>query len=77
MKMNEDTIEASERTGCWDLRQISCLHLSLLDDNNICIKRKTDATEKKKERNLNQSRSREDPSIHKEKVRCYTDSQNP
>lgn len=64
MKMNEDTVEASERTGCWDLGQISCLCLSLLDDNNICVKRKvkwsentereretkikTDATEKKK-----------------------------
>lgn len=60
--MNEDTVEASERTGCWDLRQISCLCLNLLDDNNICVKKKvkwsenteietkikTDATEKKK-----------------------------
>lgn len=38
-KMNEDTVEASERTECWDsikfTEQVLCLSLSLLD-NNYC-----------------------------------------
>ena len=40
MKMNKDTVEAPERTGCWDLGKVSCLCLSLLYDNYICVKRK-------------------------------------